>query len=475
MTNKNKYLKYLVLGLIVTVIFMLNDNGFFDKYLKSEQPQKSTHKTMDIYQCAQMGNFDCVKKKVESGADINALSHKGVMVLQAAAVGGNTDIVKYLIEQGADINAKDKGGQIVLNYATYGNHPDIAKILIEAGVDINAKGTGGATALHGSIAKGNLEITKALLYAGADMNLRDANNNTPACYIHQSNNTEILKLMLNYGLNLNSKCAGYTVANAISLKGNEDMQTILQQKGYNITARQPSPRDTSRITVAKREEYLRDEFELNSLKASPVHIAVAKNEINTIKSLIQQGSNVNGTNKIGDTPLHYATEYFHIETFISDKLQAVEASGGDIQSINYYSMYTGIVREKLEIVKILINAGTSVNAKNRYKETALHNVANLKGYEDPNKIKELFAQHGSMTNPSLPPEIKAQMDAFITGAEANNIELAEANKIIIEMAKLLMEAGVDINAKDFNGMDAIRVATMKYNTPLIEEIQKYKK
>ena len=451
----NKYFKYLVLGLVVALVFLLADKGFFDKYLKPEQSQKSTHTTMDIYQCAQMGDFDCVKKKVESGADVNALSHKGILVLQAAALGGNADIVKYLVEKGADINAKGKGE---------------------------------TTALHVSVGNGNVEATKTLLYLGADLKTRDAKNNTPACYIAQSNNIEILKLMLNYGTNLNSKCTqGYTVAQIVASGRNNDMLTVLKQKGFHANTRTKSDRNrstrnpmikSSQASQAKRKDYDLDASGQNPLNASPLHIAVAEGEIEKVKSLINQGANINTTNIIGDTPLHYATEYFFIEASVTEGIKKeVKNTGKPWQFVDHFGISEKILRERLEIVKILISAKSTVNAKNKYKETALHNIANINtGQEEINMSKQVLAEEQEEMFKKYSEEDKIRVkEAMYAGFETINKRLAESNKIIMEMARALMEAGIDVNAKDYNGMDAIKIAEFKYNTPLAEEIQKYKK
>lgn len=63
---------------------------------------------MDIFEAAENGDTDAVRKYIESGIKVNAKSTPGVPVIISAAVNGRSDTVKALIEAKADINARNK-------------------------------------------------------------------------------------------------------------------------------------------------------------------------------------------------------------------------------------------------------------------------------------------------------------------------------------------------------------------------------
>ena len=101
--------------------------------------------------------------------------------LHVAALGGDMDEVKRLVEAGADVNAVSVYQATPLHWAVQGSSvkPDILSYLVEHGADVNAKNTWGATPLHLTSSFGNVPATRRLLELGADPTVRDDMNQTP--------------------------------------------------------------------------------------------------------------------------------------------------------------------------------------------------------------------------------------------------------------------------------------------------------
>ena len=101
--------------------------------------------------------------------------------LHVAALGGDMDEVKRLVEAGADVNAVSVYQATPLHWAVQGSSvkPDILSYLVEHGADVNAKNTWGVTPLHLTSSFGNVPATRRLLELGADPTVTDGMNQTP--------------------------------------------------------------------------------------------------------------------------------------------------------------------------------------------------------------------------------------------------------------------------------------------------------
>jgi len=53
------------------------------------------------------GEFEEVKKCIESGVDVRMTNEEGLTPLHSSSCNGHGNIVKYLLEHGADVNAVD--------------------------------------------------------------------------------------------------------------------------------------------------------------------------------------------------------------------------------------------------------------------------------------------------------------------------------------------------------------------------------
>ena len=135
-----------------------------------------------VYRCANMsellkaveeGNFQEVKRLIESGADVNRRNlyknQRNVTALHTAVKFGFLEIVKYLLERSANINCKNEWGETVVHVAVESGSLEMVKYLVEHG---GAKVAGeqcnrGNTVLSSACAHGNDLIVDYLLQHGA--------------------------------------------------------------------------------------------------------------------------------------------------------------------------------------------------------------------------------------------------------------------------------------------------------------------
>lgn len=130
---------------------------------------------------ARTGRVRPVKALIAAGADINAEEHQGQTALMWAAADGHADVVKTLIDAGADFLVPLNSGFSPLFFAIREGHTEVVKVLLQAGADVNDSfkpKSGGrrsrSTPLILAIENGHFETASALLQAGADPNAAPA-------------------------------------------------------------------------------------------------------------------------------------------------------------------------------------------------------------------------------------------------------------------------------------------------------------
>ncbi|XP_061389317.1 protein fem-1 homolog C [Musca vetustissima] len=134
-----------------------------------EAPEdRSYHIATPLWCAAVSNNLPMVKYLLRIGSDINAASDTGSTPVRSACYMTHMEMVKFLVENGADIKRPNiNGGTCLINSV---QSPELCLYLIRKGCDVNAVDIQGKTALHYAIQEHRLETTKLLLEHGANPN-----------------------------------------------------------------------------------------------------------------------------------------------------------------------------------------------------------------------------------------------------------------------------------------------------------------
>jgi ankyrin repeat protein len=160
--------------------------------------------------------------------------------------------------------------------------------------------------------------------------------------------------------------------------------------------------------------------------AGPIHDAARKGDIEAVKQHLAAGRNVNAKDDKGRTPLHRAAREGHKEV-----AELLIAAGADLNTKDKEGktpLYHAARWGHTNIAALLIAAGADVNAKDDKGRTPLDRAV---GYTE---IVALLRKHGGKTSEEL--------NALIDAAEAGNIEAVKQH----------LAAGMDVNAKDEDGV-----------------------
>ena len=186
-----------------------------------------------------------------------------------------------LLEKGADVNATDYGvesgrrrdydGKTALINASEEGHTEIVRMLLAARAKVNMRGSWGSTALLGASFDGSTEIVRMLLDAGADVNEKDENDHTPlwaavseACRTDiKQDNRETIELLLEKGADVNVEdepeeyyVTNHTVLGLAAEKGNLEVLKLLLEKGTNVDVNMPNKFDRTPLWLASAHGHI---------------------------------------------------------------------------------------------------------------------------------------------------------------------------------------------------------------------------
>ena len=259
-----------------------------------------------------------------------------------------------------------------------------------------------------------LVFAEKLLKSGAKVDILDSKGQTPLYAAADDEFFSYEKLLLNYKANPNifPKEDKSTLMLAVKSK-NLELVKLLVEKGAKVNALSNYSKETALFEAAEENNY----------------------EI--VKYLLEHGANPNIKNKYGEIVLHNLSD------------------------------------EDISIYKILVEHGADINIKDDYGYTSLAMAAALsridavKLFLDYNPDFSVCSKDGNnffhmMMYWSLQHEVHGVSDSgcWIVGDGLNN-----------ELVELLVEKGVDINARNVEGLTPIQIAcTSKFDLPNDVEI-----
>lgn len=381
---------------------------------------------------------DAIKSLIENGADVNEKDKDGHTVLMFAVQCSNEKTIKFLIDKGADVNAKDKYGHTVLMFAIgrniRGTKLSIVKLLIEAGSDIHERDDQGMSILMNVSGKisisfnrffdiglcvynsptssrrqslyrqrtlgtavcniptyfrytgncENIEIAKILIELGADVNAKDKVGRTPLIFAteyYDNESNDIIKLLIESGADVNCKDdTGLTPLMYATKEHRVGIAKLLIESGADIQAKDKNGWTVYRYaetyhTTGVKNLLVQIENKLEKNKLSKMYEAAVKNDVETVRKLIDAGADINATDNYGWTPLSLA-----IKNDSSDVERLLIGAGADLLSgfsvwlttkehktystANQYAYFVRTVREYYLENKKTISAKTEIELIN---------------------------------------------------------------------------------------------------------------
>lgn len=459
----------------------------------------------------------------EGGCDIDALDQDGLTALGIAAAAGNAEISKVLIDGGANLGPTGRNAITPLHVAASQDKGNVVKILIDAGANVNAAAVSGFTPLHVAI---SADVAKMLIAAGANANANILNQDdiarstqallsahpenalligaTPLHLAAFNGNADVAKVLLDAGAKPNAISAQGTPLKIAVSNGKADVARALIAGGAEVNiqaengitflllATQKSDVEMTKVLVAAGAKVnVSDDS-----GRTPLHYLTKTSE--GAKLLLDAGANVNAPDRDGQTPLGAAAsrggadvvkllvgtgaELNHVDrnsqtpllSAISSREIAPEVAASNVKvlidagaKVDPAALHAAVARRNAGLTKILVAAGVNVDSPTPDGQglTALHIAARddsvevarvlIDGGADVNTKVWIEEGDRNVTNVGTLGQTPLH---FAADAGPNNSENGGT-----EVAKLLIDAGADVNVAREDGQTPLHIVAKNFH------------
>ncbi|KAL3479600.1 ankyrin repeat-containing domain protein [Aspergillus californicus] len=332
--------------------------------------------------------------------------------LHIAAEKGNLALVEMLLSYGSDVNACDRHHYTPLQRAVCYGCVEVVRYLIGAGADVHKTTMVKDTALHQSARDGTIQIAEMLLNAGVAPNATNAPGDTPLFEAVQGGDIEMMELLLRSGANPSAtngwKRSLLYMASAI---GNAHTVQLLLEYGA----------DTQTDSLG------------------PLRVAAQDGCTTVIQPLVDAGFDINSTATGDWFPLWTATRYNHVET-----MREIIRCGANIHLLDRKgrsAVFATASHQSTSALELLLEAGADVTIRTDDGTTILHDAA----YQSAaSEVVQLMIDHGA--------------DAFAVGPNGTALHYAALGQYRYSPIRLLLRAGIDVEARNKNGETALHIA-----------------
>lgn len=170
-----------------------------------------------LNQASENTNFAMVERLLKAGANPNLAQASGMTPLMTAAHTGNLPVVQILLAHGANVNVSTtETKSTALMWAVSDKFPEIAKVLIGARADVHVSTSRGFTPLIYAAHNGDIETAKILLAAGVKPNEKGSDGTHPLVYAIAAGQVDFAMFLLDQGADANATMDGVGALHAAS-------------------------------------------------------------------------------------------------------------------------------------------------------------------------------------------------------------------------------------------------------------------
>jgi ankyrin repeat protein len=423
--------------------------------------------TSDLADAVMRRDAAAVRAVMQKKADVNAPQNDGTTALLWAVRYDDLDTADMLIRAGAKISARNRDGATALQLASINGSAAMIEKLIKAGADPNALLTSsGDTALMMAARTGKTSALNALIESGANVNAKESwGGTTPLMWAVSERHPDAVKLLLEHGADVHARSNFVAAANGRGFEGRtpqapgkEDARQKVEEFASGLLtplmfAAREGDLVSARLMVAAGAD-------VNAIAGDgkdALGLAIFNGNYDVASFLVDNKATLNQADTQGFTPLFWAVDRRNMET-----------------APNFPWMVTA---DPLPLISRLLDAGANPNAivnntpRARMRAgsprivfaTALMRAA----FSGDLELCKLLLAHGADAKvKSSDGETMVEAAAglgFIQGYSKGKT-LAER----LEVVKLFVELGADVNDADDYGITPLMVAGNMGDTKIIQ-------
>jgi len=380
--------------------------------------------------------------------------------LADAEMNGDAAAVQKLLEKHADVNAAQADGATALQWAVYRNDLATATALVKAGASVKQANRDGATPLSLACQNGNADLVRLLLDAGADANEALPNGETALMMAARTGNAETLLLLMERGANVNAteNLRGTTPLMWAAAYEHPAAVNLLLEHGADVSVR-------SKVIPRGRRPYL-----------APT-VQSRLNEF--VREIGQAGRRVANRSGLGEVPPDDPSAAAKLSAERERAVKALESSpgkaaNGGSDDVDFapqpanraQELWGGVTplvfsarQGDIASAKIMLEHGADVNQTTEGGWTPLLTAVQNRYYQ----LATFLLEHGA--DPKI--QNKGGWSPLYIATDNRNIEggdypTRKPDLDHLEIIKLLIEHGADVNARMHSSTETRTVFTHQW-------------
>lgn len=425
-----------------------------------------------IFVAIEKGNIEIVRALLAAGARTDVIGKQsGDTPLTAAAKTGDVDLVRAMLDSGADVLAKNRDGEDALTFlaARKELRREFAAVLEKHGVDTSPpvierlpEELVSPSPWFRAVYSGDLSGINAMLEQGHPVDDRDPYGATALMYAVEAERADLVRALLDKGADPKAKDSeGNSASGYASFNPNAEIDAMLEEKaGEKLLSMDVLNERAGRSMLSGDARKMLERGELKKLTAmlrekklrpfttiggrSLVNIAIGINDSDLLDYLLGLGLTVSLSDLRGQLPLLVALQSGETET-----VEMLLSKGASLDTtINGQSLFTKMLSDYNETAaKWLLEKGASAEGVDSTGRNALQ-IAVQNGQSE--LAMSLLERFPSMVSHKDDEGLTALHRAVENWWGANDI------------ARAIVEQGVNLNAFDAQGRTALHIAVECY-------------
>jgi ankyrin repeat protein len=282
---------------------------------KGADPKQGPQGFPPLYYASYAGYTDLIPGLIERGSNPNP--DPEMTEYSPLICAQNIETAKVLIACGADVKYRNKGGSTPLHIINPYMGIEFAELMVQNGAEVNAKNNAGRTPLHEAAKERRFKVVSFLVDHGAEVNACDNWNRTPLdlCVqgrqlidnaFTQSEYYKVLNLLI-------SKGAGYSAEHLVRAGDVERLKKLFVEQPEQKNSTDQQGKSLLLCAIEERQagvvEFLlqqgADANAAGKYSPPPLHTAVYAGDPNVVRMLLKAGADIHGKGKEEESALHW--------------------------------------------------------------------------------------------------------------------------------------------------------------------------